>query len=52
MARPGRRRRGPLIELELADQVEQRIQRLLDEFGGAQTGTPLDWLPLSGMGGS
>ena len=33
--RPGRRRRGPLIELELADQVEQRIQRLLDEFGGA-----------------
>ncbi len=50
--RPGRRRRGPLIELELADQVQQRIQRLLDEFGGAQTGTPLDWLPLSGMGGS
>ncbi len=50
--RPGRRRRGPLIELELADQVEQRIQRLLDEFGGTQTGTPLDWLPLSGMGGS
>ena len=50
--RPGRRRRGPLIELELADQVQQRIQRMLDQFGGAQTGTPLDWLPLSGMGGS
>jgi hypothetical protein len=50
--RPGRRRRGPLIELELADQVQQRIQRLLDELGGTQTGTPLDWLPLSGMGGS
>jgi hypothetical protein len=50
--RPGRRRRGPLIELELADQVQQRIQRLLDQFGGPQTGTPLDWLPLSGMGGS
>ena len=50
--RPGRRRRGPLIELELADQVEQRIQRILDEFGGTRTGTPLDWLPLSGMGGS
>jgi hypothetical protein len=49
--RPGRRRRGPLIELELADQVEQRIQRMLDELGGARTGTPLDWLPLSGMGG-
>jgi hypothetical protein len=50
--RPSRRRRGPLIELELADQVEHRIQRLLDEFGGTQTGTPLDWLPLGGMGGS
>ena len=50
--RPSRKRRGPLIELELADQVEQRIQRILDEFGGARTGTPLDWLPLSGMGGS
>ncbi len=50
--RPSRRRRGPLTELELADQLEQRIQDLLDEFGGAQTGTPLDWLPLSGMGGS
>jgi hypothetical protein len=50
--RPGRRRRGPLTELELADQVEHRIQRLLDEFGGAQTGTLLDWLPLGGSGGS
>jgi hypothetical protein len=50
--RPGRRRRGPLIELELADLTQQRIQRLLDEFGGTQTGTLLDWLPLSGMGGS
>ena len=49
--RPGRKRRGPLIELELADQVERRIQLLLDEFGGTQTGTPLDWLPLGGMGG-
>ncbi len=51
VARPTRRRRGPLIELELADVVEHRIQRLLDQLGGAQTGTPLDWLPLSGMGG-
>ncbi len=49
--RPSRRRRGPLIELEMADQLEQRIQHLLEEFGGAQTGTPLDWLPFSGMGG-
>ncbi|MGI9028771.1 MAG: hypothetical protein ACR2HP_02135 [Ilumatobacteraceae bacterium] len=52
VARPTKRRRGPLIELELADVVEQRIQRLLDALGGAQTGTPLDWLPFSGMGGS
>lgn len=51
-ARPGRRRRGPLIELELADLVARRIQQLLAEFGGTQTGTPLDWLPLSGMGGN
>ena len=50
--RPSKRRRGPLIELEMADLVEQRIQRILDEFGGTRTGTPLDWLPLSGMGGS
>lgn len=50
--RPSRKRRGPLIELELADLLEQRIQRILDEFGGARTGTPLDWLPLGGMGGT
>ena len=50
-ARPGRRRRGPLSELELADVVERRIQRLLDELGGAQTGTLLDWVPLGVAGG-
>jgi len=50
--RPSKRRRGPLIELELADLVEQRIRRILEEFGGTRTGTPLDWLPISGMGGS
>ena len=48
---PNRRRRGPLAELELADDLRERIQELLDEFGGTATGTPLDWLPLSGMGG-
>lgn len=48
--RPGRKRRGPLTELELADAVEQRIAHLLAEMGGAQTGTILDWLPFSGMG--
>ena len=47
-----RRRRGPLAELELADTVRDRIAQLLTEFGGTATGTPLDWLPLSGMGGS
>jgi hypothetical protein len=46
-----RRRRGPLAELELADQVRFRIQALLDELGGFKSGTALDWLPLSGMGG-
>jgi hypothetical protein len=50
-ARPGRRRRGPLNELELADIIERRIQRLLDELGGAQTGTLLDWVPLGVAGG-
>jgi hypothetical protein len=50
-ARAGRRRRGPLSELELADVVERRIQRLLDELGGAQTGTLLDWVPLGVAGG-
>ena len=50
MARSTRKRRGPLTELELADQVERRIARLLAELGGMQTGTLLDWLPFSGMG--
>ena len=48
---PGRRRRGPLAELELSDEVRMRIQALLQELGGFTSGTPLDWLPLSGMGG-
>lgn len=47
-----RRRRGPLSELELADQVRVDIARLLDELGELHTGTPLDWLPLSGLGGA
>jgi len=49
--RPSRRRRGPLAELELVTKVGDRIGQLLDEFGGTRTGTPLDWLPFSGMGG-
>jgi hypothetical protein len=47
-----RKRRGPLAELELADQVRERIAVLLGGFGGVATGTPLDWLPFSGMGGA
>ena len=47
-----RKRRGPLLELELADLVRLDIGRLLDELGELRTGTPLDWLPLSGLGGA
>jgi hypothetical protein len=49
---PDRRRRGPLIELELADALESAIQQLLDELGGPVTGTPLDWFPSTGIGGN
>lgn len=47
-----RKRRGPLAELELADDVRDAIHLLLDEMGDINTGTPLDWLPLSGLGGN
>jgi 1-acyl-sn-glycerol-3-phosphate acyltransferase len=49
--RPTRKRRGPLEELELADHLQVRVNALLDELGGARTGTFLDWLPFSGLGG-
>ncbi|MDO8364573.1 MAG: hypothetical protein Q7V88_16900 [Actinomycetota bacterium] len=43
--RPRRKRRGPLAEVELAEQVQHHLQRMLDAFGGMQTGVaPLDWL--------
>lgn len=48
--RSTRKRRGPLEELELADQLQVRINALLDELGGASTGTPLDWLPFNPIG--
>lgn len=48
---PPRGRRGPLAELELADRVRADIATLLDEFGDLPTGTPLDWLPLTSLGG-
>lgn len=43
--RQRRKRRGPLAEVELAEQVQHHLQRMLDGFGGVQTGvTPIDWL--------
>ena len=50
-ARVPRRRRGPLAELELAARLRTDIEALLATMGDINTGTPLDWLPLSGMGG-
>jgi hypothetical protein len=50
--RGGRRRRGPLAEYELANKVREQISLLLTEMGDINTGTPLDWLPLSGLGGN
>jgi hypothetical protein len=39
------KRRGPLAEVELAGAVQRHLQRMLDEFGGVQTGVPpVDWL--------
>jgi hypothetical protein len=49
--RLSKRRRGPLDELETADALQRHIDELLDELGGALTGTPLDWLPFGGIGG-
>jgi hypothetical protein len=51
-SRSPRRRKGPLGELELADQVGRDIELLLAEMGDLRTGTPIDWLPLSGLGGA
>ncbi|MGB0112374.1 MAG: hypothetical protein WBP59_04065 [Ilumatobacteraceae bacterium] len=51
-SRSSRKRRGPLQELELAARVRSDIGLLLDEIGEVRTGTPLDWLPLSGLGGA
>lgn len=49
--KPHRTRRGPLVELELAERVGDDIRFLLDQMGDINTGTPLDLLPLSGLGG-
>lgn len=49
-SRPPRSRRGPLSELELAHRLRTDIAKLLAEMGDINTGTPLDWLPLSGIG--
>ena len=38
-------RRGPLAEVEIAEQVQRHLQRMLDGLGGVQTGVaPIDWL--------
>lgn len=43
--RAGRKRRGPLAEVELAEQAQRRLQEMLDEMGGQQTGLPgLGWI--------
>jgi hypothetical protein len=43
--RPRKQRKGPLAEVELAEQTQHHLQRMLDGFGGTQTGVaPLDWL--------
>jgi len=43
--RPRRKRRGPLAEVELAEATQRQLQKMLDEFGGVQTGVPpVDWL--------
>jgi 1-acyl-sn-glycerol-3-phosphate acyltransferase len=43
--RARRKRRGPLAEVELAEATQRQLQKMLDEFGGVQTGvTPVDWL--------
>lgn len=43
--RPRHKRRGPLDEVELAEQVQHHLQRMLDGYGGVQSGiAPIDWL--------
>jgi hypothetical protein len=43
--RSRRKRRGPLAEIELAEATQRSLQKMLDEFGGVQTGVPpVDWL--------
>lgn len=43
--RPRKKRRGPLAEVELAEQAQRRLQDLLDEMGGVRTGLPgFGWL--------
>ncbi len=46
------RRRGPLAELELADQIAEEIELLLDELGDLNTGWPFERVDLGGLGGN
>ncbi len=39
-----RKRRGPLAEVELSEQLQKRLQKLLEEMGGIHTGVgPIDF---------
>lgn len=49
--KPPRDRRGPLVELELADRVSDDIRRLLEEMGEVPSGAPLSWLRFPRLGG-
>ena len=51
-SKPQRTRRGPLIEVELAEHVRDDIGFLLDQMGDINTGGLGDLLPWSGLGGS
>ena len=46
------RRRGPLSELELADQIAKEIALLLDELGDLNTGWPFEGFSFGGVGGN
>lgn len=48
--RLSQKRRGPLEELETADQLQVRINAVLDEMDGTMSGTTIDWMPNSWVG--
>ena len=48
--RLSQKRRGPLEELETADQLQVRINAVLDEMDGTMSGTTIGWMPNSWVG--